>query len=60
MYPVAQFEKLWGDMTTLSECTSVFAAVARTRGQQLKDQAQLDAWQRDGSAAYIESLGDWT
>jgi len=60
VYPVAQFEKLWGDMTTLSECTSVFAAVARTRGQQLKDQAQLDAWQRDGSAAYIESLGDWT
>ena len=59
VYPVAQFEKLWGDMTALSECTSVFAAVPRARGQQLKDQAQLDAWQRDGSAAYIESLCSW-
>jgi hypothetical protein len=59
VYPVAQFEKLWGDMTALSECTSVFAAVPRARGQQLKDQAQLDAWQRDGSAAYIESICSW-
>jgi hypothetical protein len=46
-------------MTALSECTSVFTAVPRARGQQLKDQAQLDAWQRDGSAAYIESLCSW-
>ncbi|HYD83475.1 MAG TPA: UTP--glucose-1-phosphate uridylyltransferase, partial [Opitutus sp.] len=59
VYPVAQFEKLWGDMTALPECTSVFAAVPRARGQQLKDQAQLDAWQRDGSAAHIESLCRW-
>ena len=59
VYPVAQFEKLWGDMTALAECADVFAAVPRARGQQLKDQAQLDVWQRDGSAAYIESLGDW-
>src|SRR5690606_19534560 len=59
VYPVAQFEKLWGDMTALSECSSVFAAVPRHRGQQLKDQAQLDAWQRDGSAAYIESMCTW-
>jgi hypothetical protein len=59
VFPVAQFEKLWGDMTALPECASVFAAVPRARGQQLKDQAQLDIWQRDGSAAYIESLGDW-
>jgi hypothetical protein len=60
VYPVAQFEKLWGDMTTLTECANVFAAVPRARGQQLKDQAQLDVWQRDGSAAYVESLGKWT
>ena len=60
VYPVAQFEKLWGDMTGLPECASVFAAVPRARGQQLKDQAQLDIWQRDGSAAHIETLGDWT
>ncbi len=59
VYPVAQFEKLWGDMTALAECANVFAAVPRARGQQLKDQAQLDIWQRDGSAAYIETLGDW-
>ena len=59
VYPVAQFEKLWGDMTALAECANVFAAVPRARGQQLKDQAQLDVWQRDGSAAHIETLGDW-
>lgn len=59
VYPVAQFEKLWGDMTALSEIESVFAVVPRQRGQQLKDQAQLDAWQRDGSATHIESLCAW-
>jgi len=59
VYPVAQFEKLWGDMTALAECTNAFAVVPRARGQQLKDQAQLDVWQRDGSAACIETLGDW-
>jgi len=59
VYPVAQFEKLWGDMTGLAECRSVFAAVPRARGQQLKDQAQLDGWARDGSAAHIESLCAW-
>ena len=26
------------------------------RGRQLKDQAQLDGWLRDGSAAYVEGL----
>ena len=54
--PVAQFEKLWGDMTTLSECDTRFVTVPRIRGQQLKDQAQLDGWLRDGSAAEIEKL----
>ena len=29
---------------------------ARIRGQQLKEQAQLDSWLRDGSAAAIEQL----
>jgi hypothetical protein len=38
---------------------SRFVVVPRVRGQQLKDQAQLDGWLRDGSAAYVESLGDW-
>ena len=59
VYPVAQFEKLWGDMTALGEARSVFALVSRARGQQLKDQAQLDGWMRDGSAAYVDSLCAW-
>jgi hypothetical protein len=59
VFPVAQFEKLWGDMTALPDAASVFAAVPRLRGQQLKDQAQLDGWVRDGSAGHIESLCEW-
>lgn len=56
IYPVAQFEKLWGDMSALPEMNCRFIAVPRLRGQQLKDQAQLDGWLRDGSAAYLEEL----
>jgi hypothetical protein len=59
IFPVAQFEKLWGDMTALPELDCRFVAVPRNRGQQLKAPAQLDGWLRDGSAAYLESLGDW-
>ena len=59
VYPVAQFEKLWGDLTGLAECASAFALVPRARGQQLKDQGQLDSWQRDGSAAGVAALCDW-
>ena len=59
VFPVAQFEKLWGDMTAISEIESRFVVVPRLRGQQLKDIAQLDGWLRDGSAAHVESLGDW-
>jgi hypothetical protein len=59
IFPVAQFEKLWGDMTALPEWRSSYIAVPRLRGQQLKDQAQLDGWLRDGSAAHIESLCAW-
>ena len=57
--PVAQFEKLWGDMTALPEVDCRFVVVPRLRGQQLKDVAQLDGWLRDGSAAYVERLCDW-
>jgi hypothetical protein len=60
VFPVTQFEKLWGDMTTLPEVDARFFVVPRLRGQQLKDQAQLDGWLRDGSAAYVESLCDWS
>ena len=59
IFPVAQFEKLWGDMTALPEISSRFLAVPRRRGQQLKDPAQLDGWLRDGSAAYLESICEW-
>jgi hypothetical protein len=59
VFPVAQFEKLWGDMTSLPDVESRFAVVPRTRGQQLKDQAQLDGWLRDGSAAAVEALCEW-
>jgi len=59
IFPVAQFEKLWVDMTGLPEIDSRFVVVPRLRGQQLKDQAQLDGWLRDGSAAYVESLCEW-
>ena len=60
IFPVAQFEKLWGDMTALPEIESRFIVVPRLRGQQLKDQAQLDGWLRDGSADYVESICAWT
>ena len=59
IYPVTQFEKLWGDMTAISELKTSYFLVPRKRGQQLKDVAQLDGWLRDGSAAYIEELCDW-
>ena len=59
IFPVIQFEKLWGDMTTLPDLDTRFVAVSRFRGQQLKEQAQLDGWLRDGSASHIESLCDW-
>ena len=59
VFPVTQFEKLWGDFTALPEVPCGFALVSRNRGQQLKDPAQLDGWLRDGSAAHIERLCDW-
>jgi hypothetical protein len=59
IFPVTQFEKLWVDMTALPEIDSRFVVVPRLRGQQLKDQAQLDGWLRDGSAAYVENLCEY-
>jgi hypothetical protein len=59
VFPILQFEKLWGDMSALAEIKSAFMVVPRERGQQLKDQSQLDGWLRDGSAAYVESLCEW-
>ena len=59
VFPVAQFEKLWGDMTSLADVACRYVVVPRVRGQQLKEPAQLDAWLRDGSAAEIERLCGW-
>ena len=59
VFPVTQFEKLWGDMTALPEVTSRFIVVPRLRGQQLKDVSHLDGWLRDGSATHVESLCEW-
>ncbi len=60
IYPVAQWEKLWSDMSAVPGIESNFFVVPRQRGQQLKDQAQLDGWLRDGSGGYVESLCEWT
>ena len=59
VFPVCQFEKLWVDMSNLADLETHFMAVPRARGQQLKDQAQLDGWLRDGSAAFVENLCEW-
>lgn len=60
VYPVSQFEKLWSDMTALSDITSDFVVVQQRRGQQLKQQSQLDGWLRDGSADYVDDLCEWS
>jgi UDP-N-acetylglucosamine pyrophosphorylase/galactokinase/mevalonate kinase-like predicted kinase len=59
VYPVTQFEKLWGDMSSLPDMTCSFLAVDSKRGQQLKDPAQMDGWLRDGSAQFVQSLCHW-
>jgi UDP-N-acetylglucosamine pyrophosphorylase len=60
VFPVSQFEKLWSDMSSLSELDCRFFVVPLVRGQQLKEQSQLDGWLRDGSAKQVENLCDWT
>ena len=59
VFPVTQFEKLWGDLTLLPEAGAGFFVVPRLRGQQLKDPAQLDGWLRDGSADHVRALCEW-
>jgi hypothetical protein len=56
IFPVTQFEKLWGDMSALADVNVGYFLVSRFRGQQLKDVAQLDTWVRDGSREYVQSL----
>ena len=46
-------------MTAFQGAESGFIVVPRNRGQQLKSQAQLDGWLRDGSAKYLNSICAW-
>ena len=56
IYPVAQIEKLWSDMSALTDIQCGYIAVPRYRGQQMKDPAQLDSWVTDGSKDHVASL----
>ena len=60
VFPVAQFEKLWGDMSAIQEVDCDFFVIPLQRGQQLKAQAQLDGWLRDGTAGFVDGLCEWT
>jgi len=56
VFPTAQFEKLWSDITSIEDVDCKYFVVPRVRGAQLKEPAQLDGWLRDGSAAYLENI----
>jgi hypothetical protein len=60
VFPVAQMEKLWSDMTALTDIACGYLVVDRRRGQQLKDMKELDPWANDGSKEYVESLCDFS
>lgn len=60
IYPVAQIEKLWTDMTALPDIKCGYLVVPRNRGQQMKDPAQLDSWVTDGSKDYVAALCEFT
>jgi hypothetical protein len=59
VFPVTQFEKLWGDMSAVPNVRVGYFQVGRRRGQQLKDVGQLDTWVRDGSQEFVESLAEF-
>ena len=56
IYPVAQCEKLWSDMTALPGLACGYLVVPRKRGLQLKDPAELDPWANDGTRDHVETL----
>ena len=57
--PVLQFEQLWSDMTAIPQLDSQYLVVTLNRGQQLKQQSQLDGWLRDGSGDATSGICDW-
>jgi UDP-N-acetylglucosamine pyrophosphorylase len=59
VFPTAQFEKLWSDMSSLDDVDCQFYLVPRNRGSQLKDVSQLDGWLRDGSAMHLQTICSW-
>lgn len=59
IYPVAQFEKLWGDMTGLEDLSVSYIEVSRYRGQQLKEPSKLDRWMNDGSFEYLMNIASF-
>ena len=58
IYPVAQVENLWGDLTTLPEANCGYFEVERRRGQQLKEPSQLDSWLACCSD-FVRNLCEW-
>jgi len=58
VYPVAQFEKLWSDMSGLPGVACSYIVVDRLRGQQLKSPDELEPWANDGSKDYVLGLCD--
>jgi galactokinase/mevalonate kinase-like predicted kinase len=60
VYPVAQVEKVWADMTSLSDVSCGYLAVPRLRGQQLKSPDEMDPWLNDGSQSFVSHLCQFT
>ncbi len=60
IFPIAQFERLFVDVTARKDLACSYMAVSRRRGQQLKEPGQLDGWVRDGSAEFVNSLAEWS
>lgn len=59
VYPVAQFEKLWGDITGMNGLSASYVAVSRYRGQQLKEPSDLDRWMNDGSFEHLMNIASF-
>ena len=58
VFPVAQVEHLWGDLTALPASNCGYFLVDRQRGRQLKSPAELDEWVAR-CATHLEGLCVW-
>lgn len=59
VYPVAQFEKLWGDITGMKDLSAAYVCVSRYRGQQLKEPSDMDRWMNDGSFEHLMNIASF-